>query len=366
MKRIGHSGTFDVSSFGDLLYTAITRAELAPFDMEIVTAAPTGVEPFEIPDATPPLAISRVVDVAGWIAGGGNLLAPSASGVYGERTLSAYEEILMRSRPCIWQSLGVMNERNALSAHLVEAMQVLSYFSVRDEYALNYVRRYTQQEVFVIPDIAFGLPRIWDKQQIAHFLPKVIRAGGSHPYCTVSCRRRDAPDRVAVAKSIVTCVRRHDVETVVLLAASPCHGDHLLADSLASEIRLQARDLRCFTTPKSSMRASVALLAHAVFHIGNSYHGGVVSDAYRVPVLWVSDIDARGNNKIRGALRWSSACLSSQWADIADQPICWSMREQSAHDQKKIIRDALLQKHWVRVRNEILKWSAMSDGGAGR
>jgi hypothetical protein len=353
MINIGHAGTFDVASFGDLLYSVITSIELRRAGLGVITFAPTSAVPHGITGAPRTKSLANRSVVNGWIVGGGNLLAPNVNGVYGVNTESYYDSILVRpGSNCIWHSLGVMNNRRPLSDATRERLSTLTYCAVRDSYSKDYLSRYTSTDISVIPDIGFGLSRIWSLDDLQRSLSASGRARVAQPYLSVACRKRDVGDVDLLVKSVSRLALDHGIRRVMLIAASPCQGDDVLMKSVLRAFKLGSREVRCEALADTSILSISATLAFSAMHIGNSLHGGVIASCYRVPTIWVSQIAGRGNNKILGALRWTSgiAGLAASWQGIS------SIAAELSSSHAENDRVALLEIHWRRVIREVSAW----------
>jgi hypothetical protein len=353
MINIGHAGTFDVASFGDLLYSVITSIELRRAGLGVRTFAPTTEMPYGIAGAPRAKSLSSRSIVNGWIVGGGNLLAPNANGVYGINTERYYDSILVRpGSNCIWHSLGVMNNRRSLSTAVRERLSTLTYCAVRDSYSKEYLSRYSSADISVIPDIGFGISRIWSLDDLKRSLSTSGRTGVAQPYLSVACRKRDVGDVDLLVQSVSRLALDRGIRRVMLIAASPCQGDDVLMERVLRAFKFGSREVRCEALVDASIVSITAALAFSTMHMGNSLHGGVIASCYGIPTIWVSQIASRGNSKILGALRWTSnkAGLAAGWQDIS------SIAAELSSSKVENDRDALLEMHWRRVIREVSVW----------
>jgi len=180
--QVGICGTFDVANHGDLLFPFIAESELKRRLGNVI------LHRFSYNSKTPPswpyevTSLSKLPDMIhrldGLLIGGGFLIrfdkdvapgyAPPAPGIHHPTgywlmpTLMA----LQHNVPLAWNAPGMhCNEVPGWARPLIQMALTLSpYVSVRDELSRAALNPLTTAPIAVVPDTAFGLPRLLDLQ----------------------------------------------------------------------------------------------------------------------------------------------------------------------------------------------------------
>jgi len=352
--QVGIFGTFDVANYGDLLFPILAEAELTrrlgPITLHRFSYH--GKAETEWPYAV--TSVTQLPDIAaqldGVLIGGGFIIRfdkvvatdyypPDASihhptGYWLTPALIA----LQHGVPLIWNAPGMhCNDIPPWAAPLVKlTLDHSPHIRVRDALSQAVLARVSETaSVQVLPDTAFGLPRLLDPQSpSAEFLALRASADLTKPYVVVHA--------MWGLDSFLAMWRTHaalfeDLQ-LLLLPIGPVLGDHpsVLGDDLE-----RSRCLPYWPTPL--LLAEV--IAHAEGVIGHSYHLAISSLVFGVPIFCSADL---GTGKYTALpshgrifqLRRDQA-IDPQWfrAQLGKQPI--SAVTASAMEQ--------VDAHWDRV-----------------
>lgn len=181
--QLGISGTFDVANYGDLLFPLIAEAELGD------RLGRVRLHRFSYSHRTPPDWAYEVRSLAdlpeaaggldGFIVGGGHLIRfdEAIAPGYGPPTpdihhptgfwLSPALVALERGLPVAWNAVGVHGPIRPWAEPLMRlAIGSSSYVAVRDEPSRQALQPFAAgPEITLVPDTAFGIGRLVDRQR---------------------------------------------------------------------------------------------------------------------------------------------------------------------------------------------------------
>ncbi len=299
--QIGIFGTFDVANYGDLLFPIIAEAELTrrlgPLTLHRFSYhGKTADEwPYEVTSLTRLPEIANQLD--GVLIGGGFIIRfdktvakdyypPDASihhptGYWLTPALIA----LQHGVPLIWNAPGMhCNDIPAWATSLVKlTLEHSPHIRVRDELSKTTLATLTDTaQIEVLPDTAFGLPRLLDPESpSAGFLALCAKAGLNKPYLVVHAIRG--------LEGFLHLWRTHNEQfedlQLLLLPIGPVLGDHesVLGNDLQRSCTLPF-------WPEPLLLAE--LLAQAEGVIGHSYHLAISALAFGVPIFSSADLNA--------------------------------------------------------------------------
>lgn len=300
-----HFGTFDVFNYGDLLFPLLVRHMLKSFDLEFTHISPAGPAPRELTDCVPTCgakyAMANAPIAAGAIIGGGNI-------IHCRRTsLSAYQEkhcsdeayanlwltpsfFLPKNVPIVWNAPGVPASFDQESFPMVRhALERASYLSVRDESSRQFLLEvWPEAPVKVVPDSAWHLPLLWDKDVLAIDHRRILATHGYAPstrtvvfHVNQRYLGQKKPRGMAACMSYIAS----KLDAVpILLPLGPCHGDDVLMKEICGLMKNKA----IFHIP-TSLREVAACIGLSHWYIGSSMHGLITASAFCVPATSVSN-----------------------------------------------------------------------------
>ena len=297
--QVGIFGTFDVANYGDLLFPILAEAELTR------RLGPITLHRFSYHGKTMPewpyevTSVTRLPDIAsqldGALIGGGFIVRFDkvvATGYYPPDAsihhptgywLTPALIALQHGVPLIWNAPGMhCNDIPPWAAPLVKlTLDHSPHIRVRDALSQAALVRVSETApVEVLPDTAFGLPRLIEPQSpSAEFLALRASADLTKPYLVVHA--------MWGLDSFLALWRTHadlfeDLQ-LLLLPIGPVLGDHpsVLGDDLEHS--------RCLPYwPNPLLLAEV--LAHAEGVIGHSYHLAITSLVFGVPIFCSADL----------------------------------------------------------------------------
>lgn len=292
-------GTFDVENYGDLLFPIIAEAELTRRlgSVNLHRFSYHGKNRPEWPYAVTSLTelphIAASLD--GVLIGGGFLIRfdKVVAHGYGPTTANIHHPTGYWLTPAlIAQQHGVPVMWNAPGMHcnsipdwarplLTMALEQSQYVRVRDGLSRDALGALTQQaEIEVLPDTAFGLPRLIDEQQPStEFVRLREQAGLTGPYIVIHA--------IHVVESFVKLFEDHAEAfqgyQLLVVPIGPVLGDDpsVIAARLPQAITLSF-------WPEPLLMAEILSQAQAV--IGHSYHLAITALAFGVPVFCSADL----------------------------------------------------------------------------
>lgn len=291
-RQIVLTGTFDVRNYGDLLFPLIAAHRLQPFGLQIVTASPTGRDT-GWRDTMPPQLLDEALfgpaAVDGVLIGGGNIIharpvtlpdyvaAGVADRAYPDLWIGATLAAARRQVPVVWNAPGVpyefaMTERPAVTASLDAA----SYLAVRDTFSAGLLG---PGPIHVAPDTALGLSAMWPRPSLEQDFRALLTRSAPvppGPYVAVHVKLRslDAPlDQLAVG---LKDFRATTGRTPIMIGIGQCHGDDVIAATLARELEGQCIDL----SQPLGLREIAAAIAFSDGYVGASLHGYITAVSY--------------------------------------------------------------------------------------
>jgi hypothetical protein len=144
-----------------------------------------------------------------------------------------------------------------------------------------------------------GLAALWPRRDLRPAFRQLMeRKGldGDRPLLVVHLRRKDlSEDGVAELAARITAFAASHGVVPALVAIGPDAGDAPAHRQLSRHLGIE----HLLLDDPISLREIAALIAHAVFFVGNSLHGYVAAAAYGVPGLLVAKPPAR---RFRGFL----------------------------------------------------------------
>lgn len=292
-------GTFDVQNYGDLLFPIIAEAELGR------RLGPVELHRFSYHEKRRPewpYAVTSLTELPGMAAsldgvliGGGFLIRfdKVVAHGYGPTTPDIHHPTgywltpaliaLQHAVPVMWNAPGMHCNSIPDWARplLTMALEQSQYVRVRDAPTRDTLGALTQRaEIEVLPDTAFGLPRLIDEQQpCADFLRLREHAGLTAPYIVIHA--------IHVVESFVKLFEDHPEAfqgyQFLVVPIGPVLGDDpsVIAGRLPGAITLSF-------WPEPLLMAQIISQAQAV--IGHSYHLAVTALAFGVPVFCSADL----------------------------------------------------------------------------
>lgn len=294
-------GTFDVANYGDLLFPILAQAELTR------RLGPGTLQRFSYHEKTTPqwpypvTSVSRLPELAGQLdavlIGGGFIVRfdKFVAADYYPPTPTIHHPTgywltpaliaLQHGIPLVWNAPGMhCNDVPGWATPLVKlALEHSAHIRVRDALTQSTLSAVAgTAPIEVLPDTAFGLPRLLDLQSPSPALLKArADAGLTKPYLVVHA--------IQGLDSFLHLWRTHaaqfeDLE-LLLLPIGPVLGDHesVLGDDLA-----RARRLPYWPDPL----LLAELIAHSEGVVGHSYHLAISGLAFGLPVFCSADLDA--------------------------------------------------------------------------
>lgn len=352
--KIGICGTFDVANYGDLLFPLIAELELTD------RLGAVALHRFSYHARTPPewpyavtslTALPEMIDsLDGLLIGGGHLIRfdkdvargylPPAPEIHHPTGywLTPALMALQHNIPVGWNAPGADVHAIAGWAHplLATALTLSRYVSVRDELSRQALERFTSTPIAVVPDTAFGLPRLLSAEASPSENP-----GGVSPL--------DGPFIVIQAsrglEGFVRFVKTHARQLrdfrFLVLPIGPALGDDcdLIDAGLPGLVRLSK-------WPGPVAIARLISCAEAV--IGQSYHFCITALATGVPAFIRKDTaDAR----------FSALQHFDKLFDLPDgrTDIDWFVARVGKGQPCSSVRatGALLSDHWDRIAGVI-------------
>ncbi len=292
-------GTFDVENYGDLLFPIIAEAELARRlgSVELHRFSYHGKSRPEWPYGVTSLTeLPRVAaGLDGVLIGGGFLIRFDKVVAHGYGPASADIHhptgywltpaliALQHGIPVMWNAPGMHcnNIPDWARPLLTMALEQSPYVSVRDALTRDTLAALTRQaEIEVLPDTAFGLPRLIDERRpSAEFIRLREHAGLTGPYIVIHA--------IHVVESFVKLFEDHaeafqDYQFLVV-PIGPVLGDDpsVIAGRLPGAVTLSF-------WPEPLLMAELLSQAQAV--IGHSYHLAITALAFGVPVFCSADL----------------------------------------------------------------------------
>ncbi|MFL6612064.1 MAG: polysaccharide pyruvyl transferase family protein, partial [Pseudomonas sp.] len=359
-------GTFDVENYGDLLFPIIAEAELARRlgSVNLHRFSYHGKNRSEWPYAVTSLTelpqVASTLD--GILIGGGFLIRfdKIVAHGYGPTTPDIHHPTgywltpaliaLQHAIPIIWNAPGM--HCNAVPAWarplLTMALEQSQYVRVRDALTRDTLGALTQRaEIEVLPDTAFGLPRLIDEwQPSAEFIRLREHAGLTGPYIVIHA--------IHVVESFMKLFEDHPEAfqgyRFLVVPIGPVLGDDpsVIAARLPGAITLPF-------WPEPLLMAEIISQAQAV--IGHSYHLAITALAFGVPVFCSADLTT---GKYTALAEFDSlhalpdpATIDPQWFVARLGKACPSPAARAAADQ--------LVEHWDRVAAIIRQGKTVSQ-----
>jgi hypothetical protein len=352
--EIGICGTFDVANYGDLLFPLIAESELTE-RLGAVTLhrfsyhARTQPEwPYEVTSVTwLPQMIHRL---DGLIIGGGFLIRfdkQVAPGYFSPAPeihhptgywLTPALIALQHNVPLVWNAPGMDgNDIPAWANPLLEtALNLSRYVSVRDEPSRSALERLTSAPVVVVPDTAFGLPRLLNLERppSAEFTRVCEDSGLIRPYIVIQAKLG--------LEGFVRFIKYHQERfrnfQFLVLPIGPALGDrHELIDTdLAGVVRLAY-------WPSPLVVAELIGRSEAV--VGHSYHLCITALTSGVPVFALHNLSVGKHS----ALQHSEAVFVLP--PNGEPDIEWFLARvgRTAPSASARVKYKLLGDHWDRI-----------------
>lgn len=292
-------GTFDVENYGDLLFPIIAEAELAQRLGSVnlhrfsYNAKTQPEWPYTVTSLTELPSIAGSLD--GVLIGGGFLIRfdKVVAHGYGPTTHDIHHPTgywltpaliaLQHAVPVMWNSPGMHCNSIPTWARplLTMALEQSQYVRVRDALSRDALGALTHQaEIEVLPDTAFGLPRLIDEQQpSSEFTRLREQTGLTGPYIVIHA--------IHVVESFVQLFEDYPEAfqhyRFLVIPIGPVLGDDpsIIAKRLPHAITLSF-------WPQPLLMAEILSQAQAV--IGHSYHLAITALAFGVPVFCSADL----------------------------------------------------------------------------
>ena len=328
--RVVQFGTFDVQSYGDLLFPLLARHFLP--EVAFTFVSPAGGPPITSDAvATLPLtqAAAAVSAADAVLVGGGDIID------FGAARLPAYDAVPrlgpiaypglwlgasllagLAGKGVAWLAPGLPRapepgfQRDLLSACIRHADLV----ALREADFVGTLAPEAAAAVRVTTDPAVALARLWSRTMLAAQMPGLTaRHGLGGPYTIVHVKQRSISRPAEVAAARANLERLARLGPVLLLPAGRVHQDEVallkLAEGLPGTFAMAAPDL--------SLQETTALIAHARAVLSCSLHVAIAASAYGVPVRVLA---TPGPGKCRGFFEQSGAPerVVGNWAGMAE------------------------------------------------
>jgi polysaccharide pyruvyl transferase WcaK-like protein len=303
--KIGHLGTFDVENYGDLLFPMLAERRLQSRIPELILdpISPVGSESVwqDSPSSIGYDDFSKHREgYRGFLVGGGNIIrvTPSDLDMYQTDPFFSYSNLWAgiaalnenNNLPICWNSPGVPSSLPvSLWPRLRSYLERVNYLCVRDEMSRDFLREVAPDlEISVTPDPAWDIDKIWTAEAL------------EAAYCNAFLSRQaDVPDRSVVIHlnsrylgeaapeelgAHLDALCRGLNATGILIAIGPCHGDDVLASSVAAQMKTKP----LLINRPAGLKETAACIARSVAYIGSSMHGFITASSFCIPAVVVA------------------------------------------------------------------------------
>ncbi|WP_017129028.1 polysaccharide pyruvyl transferase family protein [Pseudomonas gingeri] len=369
--QIAIHGTFDVENYGDLLFPVIAEEELSRrlgavqmhrFSYHAKSAAQW---PYAVTSLTELPKIAHRLDAT--LIGGGfiirfdkfvaeNYLPPSPSihhptGYWLTPALMAVQHGV----PLIWNAPGMhCNDVPEWARPLLKlVIEQSPHVKVRDALSQATLQQLTEHgRVEVLPDTAFGLPRLLDLQAPSAELNNLrSQYGLDGPYLVVHA--------IGGLERFLDLWRRHSAEftdlRLLVVPIGPVLGDH--ASALGEPLD---RSVTLPFWPSPLLLAE--LIAHSVGVVGHSYHLAISAIAFGLPVFCSADLK---NGKYTALPAYGRVFQVSHDQELDPH---WFARQLGRRPLPAATRQAAAQldEHWDRVAELVVAGRVAEPEGLSR
>ncbi len=347
-------GTFDVANYGDLLFPLIAeaalQARLGKVRLQAFSYHSRSTPQWPYP-VTSVSELPQLIDSLDAVLIGGGFIIRFDKVIAADYYppdpqihhptgywLSPALMALQHNVPLIWNAPGMhCNPIPSWAAPLVRlTLEQSPHVRVRDALSANTLSALSEQaQVEVLPDTAFGLPSLIDRQQhSAAYRQLCAQAGLTGPYLVVHA--------IAGLESFLQLWKTHNALfsqwQLLLLPIGPVLGDDesILGADLPRAVRLPA-------WPEPLLLAEILAQAQGV--IGHSYHLAITALAFGVPAFCSANLNQGKYTALRAyrGIRPLSA----------EQPIDpqWFLQHLSKTGPcpEVIAAQEQVQRHWDRV-----------------
>jgi len=279
--RIAHFGTFDVDNYGDLIFPHIARYKWPNYNWVHIT--PTNNKP-SFSDSLPTINVENALKEKfnAVVIGGGNIINSQTT------SLENYKKVADYAYPSLW--IGAANLASKQQIPLVYnapgifttpqsyaerklfrlAFSRADYLSFREHESAQIASSLTSNELFVIPDTAFDIDRMW---------PIIRDVNKSYIAVNVNQRYHSPPEESAKFLKFISKRLNLSIKFIVIGA---CHGDDHFTRRVQEKTNIESEIVTI-----TSLYEMAHSIGNAKYFIGSSMHGFITALSYRVPSLLV-------------------------------------------------------------------------------
>jgi hypothetical protein len=260
----------------------------------------------------------------------------------------------MHNSPLLFNAPGVsLAVRESPYADFIRAAIDLSeYVNARDASGAAVLRTISpNSKIFVTPDTALDITKVWSSAELTDaYRGAFLSRGKSVPKRTlaVHVRKTTLPAKVGSVSRHLDQIATHTGTVPIILSFGKCHSD----DEAAREVGIRMRCERLVLDRPSSLREITACLAQSVGYLGSSFHGCLVSSAFRRPSQLVVRQPQPKHKEASDLLLFSTPPVHS-WLDVDPQAFSARLVDGKAGIQPDAFER--LDQHWGLVQDILSK-----------
>jgi polysaccharide pyruvyl transferase WcaK-like protein len=302
---IAQFGTFDVENYGDLLFPLLTEMRLGGKipDFALQPVSPVGGEPVweDCRGSISSDAFTKErTRYRGFLIGGGNIIRATPS------DLQSYRKDPFFSYSNLWADVATQNENNKLPICwnspgvpssfpeplrplLRAGLERVDYLCVRDEQSRLYLQEVAPDlDIAVAPDPAWDVDKLWtgeilDAAYAQAFLSRKMQVPDRSIVIHLNSRYLAGAEARELARYLDRLCRKLEA-TGILIGIGPCHGDDVLAKTVAKAMSTKP----LLVDRPGSLKEVAACIARSIGYIGSSMHGFITASAFGVPAVVVA------------------------------------------------------------------------------
>lgn len=368
--KLAHIGTFDVESYGDLLFPLVLEKRMAEVCIDCIHVSPKRSQ-LVWQDCRRTISISDIPEIVASVnavvLGGGHIVRAHPTSLpfyltggcdgltsYPSLWLGAAELAISRGLPLCWNAPGVPRRFSTRCGRLVRwACSTVEYLAVRDLRSRDLLRAAgVERPIHVVPDTALEVSRLWSNREIdSAYKDAFARRGLRIPErsMAVHVKARYVSEPMDILAARIDRIAKKLNLVPILIAMSPCHGDadlqHLIAKQMTTSPLL---------VEPTSLCEVAACIGRSQLYIGSSLHGAITAISFKVSAVVVADEDAAGFAKFSGFLEQIglTEILCKSW-NHAERCV-GSIQRMNQQNIAVELAWSILDDHWTRLKAAVL------------